>query len=416
MKVLIIGSGAREHALAKSLSGSPSVSDVTVSPGNAGIALSFKTISLVGIDAVRDYCLSYGIDLVVLGGETEIAAAWADNLQSYGINVFGPTGAAGMLESSKSFAKNLMLESGVPTAAYAIANSFDEATALLQSFQYPLVIKADGLAAGKGVYIIHSTEEAIETCAALMKNNSLGSAGAQIVIEEFMQGWEVSLFAITDGENFKTMLFAQDHKQLLDNDMGPNTGGMGAYAPVVQAEPYRAQIEEEIIRPVLKAMKARGCKYRGLLYCGLMITKSGPKVVEFNCRFGDPETQALLPLLESDLFELMLSAAQGKLITEPLKWSSDTSVCVVLASEGYPGKYRSGSEISIPQELESDLCFAGVKSCDGTLQSSGGRVLSLVATGKDILQARDKVYADIPKVRFDGCVFRNDIGLRKNTL
>lgn len=181
MKVLIIGSGAREHALAKSLSGSPSVSDVTVSPGNAGIALSFKTISLVGIDAVRDYCLSYGIDLVVLGGETEIAAAWADNLQSYGINVFGPTGAAGMLESSKSFAKNLMLESGVPTAAYAIANSFDEATALLQSFQYPLVIKADGLAAGKGVYIIHSTEEAIETCAALMKNNSLGSAGAQIL-------------------------------------------------------------------------------------------------------------------------------------------------------------------------------------------------------------------------------------------
>ncbi len=416
MKVLIIGSGGREHAIADAFSRSTKVDRIYVSPGNAGIAREFETVNLPSHPDVYNFCITQHIDLVFIGPEIPIEQGLSDYLRANGIPVFSPSRAAGRIESSKIFAKNLMHSAGIPTARYCVVTSYESACEAATDFGFPLVIKADGLAAGKGVLIVNSKAEALQVFRDLMLDKLLGNAGSELVLEEFLQGWEVSLFAITDGVNFQTMLFTQDHKQLQDHDLGPNTGGMGAYAPVPEAEIYRQDIEERIISPILEALRAEDCLYQGVLYCGLMITRDGPKVIEFNCRFGDPETQAVLPLLNTDFMDVCLAVAEAKVDQLKLCWKTDTAVCVVLASAGYPGKYNPGYIIEISGNPSTKVYFAGVESDGKNLITKGGRVLNVVSMANDLSAARDVVYRDIQNIDFEGKTYRRDIGLRVNKI
>ncbi|MCK9556670.1 MAG: phosphoribosylamine--glycine ligase [Candidatus Cloacimonetes bacterium] len=412
MKVLILGSGAREHAIADAFDRSPKTSKIYVSPGNDGIAESFECIKLEGFEEIRNFCENTGIDLVFIGPEQPIAEGLSDYLKQHSIMVFAPSKAAAAIEYSKEFAKRIMGKYHVPTARYRIIRDINEAESILKCFKMPVVLKADGLAAGKGVVISSDLSEAIKSCKVLLEQNC-GANG--VLAEEYLDGWEVSLFAICDGENFRTTLFAQDHKQLYDGDFGPNTGGMGAYCPVREAEEYRKYIENKILEPVLTALREEHCTYSGILYMGLMITTEGPKVIEFNCRLGDPETQVLLPLLKTDIMDICVAACDGKVDQLKLEWDSRCAVGVVLAAPGYPGTYRKDIPISIPQ-LESQLYFAGVKKTESGLRSSGGRVLTVLAIADSLVEARDKVYADINKISFPEMVYRKDIGLRANKL
>jgi len=405
LKVLIIGSGGREHALAAALA--QDRHEVLVAPGNAGIAREFDCLPLTSVSEVLSWCRKSHPAFVVIGPEQPLAEGWADILAEAGIPCVGPSQAAARIESSKIFAKDLMARHHIPTASCRCFPDTAAAREYILSLQkFPIVIKADGLFAGKGVTIATTEEEALQALSAL---------SAKIVVEEFLSGWEVSLFAITDGESFQTTLFAQDHKQLLDGDAGPNTGGMGAYCPVPEAEPYRKRIEDSVIAPILKAMLDEGCPYRGFLYCGLMITPQGPKVLEFNCRLGDPETQALLPLLETPFTEVCEAILEKRVKDLKLVWSHQSSVCVVLASRGYPGKYQTG----YPLTFQASQCltrFSGVTKTDAGLVTSGGRVMALVGLGKDTDEARRRVYRDIEAVEFEGKHYRRDIALRKNVL
>jgi len=406
LKVLIIGSGGREHALAAALA--KDSHDISVAPGNAGIAREFDCLPLHSINEVLDWCKEAQPSFVLFGPEQPLAAGWADILEEAGIPCVGPGQAAARIESSKIFAKDLMARHHIPTASCrCFANPGAAREYITGKQKFPLVIKADGLAAGKGVTVAQTKEEAVQALAAF---------DSRIVVEEFLKGWEVSLFAVTDGESFKTTLFAQDHKQLLDGDAGPNTGGMGAYCPVSEAEPYRARIEDTIVGPILKAMRDEGCTYRGFLYCGLMITSEGPKVLEFNCRLGDPETQALLPLLKTSFTKVCQAVLTNRVNDLNLVWSGQSSVCVVLASKGYPGSYQKGFPISLPQNLNSLARFSGVDSSSAGLVTSGGRVLALVGLGTDVAEARHEVYQDIETVNFEGKQYRGDIALRENVL
>lgn len=408
MKVLIVGSGGREHSLAEAFARDIKKSDIYVAPGNGGIALDYKCLPLRSKEEIVKWCKENRPELVMVGPEQYLAEGLSNSLNAEGIPCVGPSQEAARIESSKIFAKTLMTKYHIPTASYVAFEDKDQALAYVRYMgTYPLVIKANGLAAGKGVIIADSQKEA---------ENAIQNLGNKIVVEEYLKGWEVSLFVITDGKDYKTTIFSQDHKQLGENDTGPNTGGMGAFAPVKEAEHYREQIEKQIIAPTLEALNAEGCPYRGFLYCGLMITADGPKVLEFNCRLGDPETQAILPLLQTSFTDICYAILNNKVSDLELQWSPQSSVCVVLASQGYPGTFPTGFSIIIKSSINSKIFYAGVENRDGQLITSGGRVLSLVALGKNLSEARRKVYKDVNKVDFNGKYFRRDISLRKNKL
>jgi phosphoribosylamine--glycine ligase len=411
LKVLIIGGGGREHAIAVALATSMPPSAIHVAPGNAGIARSFPCLALRSHREILDWCLGHRPRFVVFGPEQPLAEGLSDLLASHGIPCVGPSQAAARIETSKVFAKGLMAGHNIPTAEYtAFTDSAPALEYLRQQNSYPVVLKADGLAAGKGVVIVHNLDEAE---AALGQLSGLGSS---IIVEEFLSGWEASLFVITDGTSFKTTLFAQDYKQAFDGDQGPNTGGMGACCPIPEAEPYRERIEHDIVSPTLEAMKAEGCPYRGFLYCGLMITPEGPKVLEFNCRLGDPETQALLPLLDTPFEDICRTIADGTVGDLILKWKDLHSVCVVLAARGYPGAYEKGDPITIGEESCCLAMYSGVAESGGRLVTNGGRVMSLVALAGSVEEARLQAYRCVEAVDFRSKYYRKDISLRNNKL
>lgn len=411
MKILIVGGGGREHALATAFA--KEQADVTLAPGNAGSATQFPCIAPYPT-AIRLWCEKQQPDFVVIGPEKPLAEGLSDHLTALSIPCVGPSQAAARIETSKVFAKELMAEYGVPTAKW---EHFLEPKHTLEYLskknEYPVVIKADALAGGKGVYIVNNLHEADD---ALYELKGLFGNTFSHVVEECLRGWEVSLFAVTDGTHFQTTPFVQDYKQLADGDKGPNTGGMGAVYPIPEAEPYRAEIEEKIIAPVLQAMLDKGCPYRGFLYCGLMITKEGPKVLEFNCRLGDPETQVLLPALSTPLSEVCKAILDATVDKLELNWSAKAGVCVVLASQGYPGKYGKGYPIRMQEGVKSQIYYSGIDCRKDELLTGGGRVMSLAAFGENVTQARGQVYRDAELIEFYGKYCRKDIALRKNEL
>ncbi|MDP2172785.1 MAG: phosphoribosylamine--glycine ligase [Candidatus Cloacimonadaceae bacterium] len=415
MKVLIIGSGGREHALANAFAKSAQVTELIVAPGNPGIAIEHRCAPLKSNFEILSWCLENHPDIVFVGPEQPLSEGLADDLRENGIKCIGPSKAAARIETSKIFAKELMQKHGIPTAAYFKTDNYQIAKAYLAANkQYPIVLKADGLAAGKGVIIVQDKDAALHALDTLMPPHS-ETPKSGVVIEEFLLGWEVSLFAFTDGYDFQSTLFSQDHKQLFDHDLGPNTGGMGAFCPVPEAEPYREEIEDKIIRVVLAALREEGCPFQGVLYCGLMITAQGAKVIEFNCRFGDPETQALLPLLKTDLVDVCRAILDNDVKNLSLEWIDQSTVCVVLASRGYPGIYQSGFPITLNWKA-MPICFGGVDSGGEKLITKGGRVLSAIGTGSSLFEAREAAYKAADAIFFEGKTLRKDIGLRKNKL
>jgi len=412
LKVLIIGSGGREHALAEAFARSAYHPEVILAPGNAGIATQYKCIPHDGFGQITTFIQNENIDLVLIGPEQPIAAGLSDHLRTQGIKVVAPSQAAGRLESSKAFAKELMHKHHIPTARFTMVFDEQEAEAAMKEFGFPVVIKADGLASGKGVGVVSSLREGIEFYQQLKATGECTLGG--VVIEEYLRGWEVSLFAVCDGDSFKTMLFAQDHKQLEDHDRGPNTGGMGAYAPVPEAEMYRKPIAEKIIDPVLIAMKSEGYPYEGFLYCGLMITAEGPKVIEFNCRLGDPEAEVILPLLQTDMIDICQAILEKNVDDLLLEFRKDTALGVVLAAEGYPGLPMKGIPLAEECDQSPGIYFSGVAQNAGKLVSSGGRIMCVVGMGTDLIQARQEAYSKVGRLAKPGMVFRRDIGLRQN--
>jgi phosphoribosylamine--glycine ligase len=411
MNVLVIGSGGREHAIAHKFSKSEKVEKVFVSPGNPGMLKVAELAKVSNNDEIIEFVNKNNIELVFVGPEQPLAEGLVDILISENIKAIGPTKSASRIESSKEFAKNLMHKYGIPTAAFAVFTKLEEALDYCKSQNYPLVLKADGLAAGKGVVICQNFEEASKALVEMMQDKKFGESGNTIVVEEFMVGWEASIFAFCDGEDFVTTVFSQDHKPLLNGNAGPNTGGMGAYAPVEAAEKYREEIETKIIKPTLKAMKSEGCPYTGVLYAGLMITEQGPKVVEFNCRFGDPETEVVLPLMKTDLVDVCEAICEKSIDNIKLEWEEKFAVTVVAASKGYPEKYKKGLEINISEINDSNqiVYYAGVREENGSLLTNGGRVLMATAVGKNKTEAIDAAYQLINQIEFDGIYFRTDI-------
>ncbi len=419
MKILVIGSGGREHALVWKLAQSPKAEKIYAVPGNPGIAELAECVQDISIednDAIIAFAKEIPADLVVIGPEAPLMNGLADDLQKAGIRVFGPTKAAAMLEGSKAFSKDIMKKYGIPTAKYEIFTDAAAARSYIEQEGAPIVIKADGLAAGKGVIVAMTMEEALDAIREIMEDSAFGSAGSRVVVEEFMEGEEASLLAFTDGKTICPMVSSQDHKRAYDGDEGPNTGGMGTYAPApVMTEDMVRLAEERILKPVIKAMEQEGHPYQGCLYAGLMITKDGPKVVEFNARFGDPETQVVLPLLESDLADIMCACADGTLQQQDIKWSSDCAVCVVLASGGYPKSYAKGYEITglaKAKALDTVAFHAGTTEKDGKILTAGGRVLGITARGAGIKEAVDKAYKSVAEVRFKDVHYRHDIAHR----
>lgn len=423
MRVLLIGSGGREHALAWKLAQSPRLTALTIAPGNAGTAQlesPHGKIANVNIRAedkpgLVQFASREKIDLAVIGPEAPLAEGLADDFRAAGIPVFGPSRAAAQIEASKSFAKEFMARQGIPSARFAVFREFDRALLHLRHIDYPVVIKASGLAAGKGVIVPETFADAEAALRQIMVNREFGAAGDEVVIEERLSGPEVSLFAFTDGIAVKATLPAQDHKRIFDDDRGPNTGGMGAYAPVPVCPPALAEkITRTILQPAVEGLRAEGRPFVGVLYGGLMLTPDGPRVIEFNCRYGDPETQVILPLLESDLLEISYACATGALGGTDVRWKAGAAASVVLASAGYPGKYSIGLPISGLEESRpnSVIFHAGTREEDGRVVTAGGRVLCATGWGKDIPQAIQSAYAAIEPVRFDGMQYRKDIGRR----
>jgi phosphoribosylamine--glycine ligase len=422
MRVLVIGSGGREHALAWKLSRSPQVREIFCIPGNGGTGELAQNVGVNPEDfsALSSFALEKKIDLTVVGPEAPLVAGLADHFESQGLKVFGPGKLASQMEGSKIFAKNLMLKHGIPTAAAEIFDDCGQAAAYIRKLEPPVVVKADGLAAGKGVAVARSREEAITALEDCLVAEKFGAAGKRVVVEEFLSGPEVSVLAFVDGETLLPMEPAQDYKRVFDGDEGPNTGGMGAYSPVpgVTAE-LCEQIIAEILKPTLRALVSEDIKYRGVLYAGLVLTKEGPRVLEFNVRFGDPESQALLPRLQGDLAETMLAVAEGRLSEASLQWSQAKCVTVVLASRGYPGSYPTGLEISGLDEAKQreDACVfhAGTKKDKEKVLTAGGRVLNVTAWGQTFEEARARVYGAVKKIGFEGMHYRKDIALQAAT-
>lgn len=417
MNVLVIGSGGREHALAKKLSESRKCDKLYALPGNPGIgeiAECIESVSVEDIDGIVKKAKELSVDLVVVGPEVPLTLGLVDALEKENIKAFGPRKNAAIIEGSKSFSKNLMKKYNIPTAKYEVFTDATSAKEYIKKEGAPIVIKADGLAAGKGVVVAMNLDDALAAVDSVMA--SFGKAAASVVVEEFMDGEEASLLAFTDGETIIPMVPSQDHKRVFDGDKGPNTGGMGSYAPApVMTENLIKEAYEKILKPTVSALNSEGRKYQGCLYAGLMITKEGPKVVEFNARFGDPETQVVLPLLDNDLIEVMLSCVDGNLKEIKLSWKDEAAVCVVVASKGYPGAYEKGKVIAGLGDAKKagHLVFhAGTKEVNGEIVTSGGRVLNIVDIGKNIREARDKAYEAVSLIKFDGAFTRSDIAHR----
>lgn len=414
MKVLVIGSGGREHALLWKLSQSPSVTDVYVVPGNDGMSDVASLIPIKGNDDIIDFARLMQVDLTVAGPETVLTEGLADEFEKRGMAFFGPSKAAARIEGSKGFAKALMKKYGIPTAAYETFDDEEKAIAYLKvNDTYPIVIKADGLASGKGVIIAQSEEEAIDTVKDMLEGHTFSGAGRSVVIEEFMEGEEASMLCFCDGTNVVPMISAQDHKRIFDFDKGPNTGGMGAYAPApVMTKEMCEEVNVRILRPIVAAMKKEGYPFKGCLYAGLMITSEGPKVVEFNCRFGDPETEAVLPLFDGDLARVMLDCVHGTLSDEAVVWKKACAVDVVLASEGYPASHSSGEVISGIEDAKKAGCLvfhAGTVKKNGQYVVNGGRVLNVVALADTLAEAKAKAYEGVSRISWRGMQYRHDI-------
>ena len=417
MNVAVIGGGGREHTLAWKLAQSPSVDKLYALPGSDAIASIAECvpIGVEELDRIADFAVEKGIDMIVVGPEVPLTEGIADVCQKKGIAVFGPNKAAAQMEGSKVFAKNLMKKYHVPTAAYASFTDGNAAKDYIHKMGAPIVVKADGLAAGKGVVVAQTVEEAVDAVNAMMEDHIFGASGGRIVIEECMVGEEASLLAFVDGKTIVPMISAQDHKRIFDNDEGPNTGGMGAYAPAPVMTPELVQtVYDTILVPVVQGLANEGITYQGCLYAGLMITAGGPKVVEFNCRFGDPETQAVLPLLDGDLAQIMYACTQGTLRRDMVHWKQGAACCVIMASKGYPASSHKGDVISGLDAVDDDIVVfhSGTKKADGLYQTNGGRVLGVTAVGDSLQEAIDKAYANVRRISFDGQQVRSDIGAK----
>ena len=430
MKVLVVGKGAREHALAWKLAQSPHIEQLYAAPGSPGIAEHAQCLGDIRVDLdisqrsqleteilkLRDFATAEGIGLTVVGPESALAAGIVDHFQEVGLTIFGPTEAAARIECDKAFSKELMAAIGVPTAAHRLFTSSDRAIDYIHKQGTPIVVKASGLAAGKGAIVCATEADAVTAVREILDERIFGDSGAQVVIEEFMEGEEASLFAICDGERYVNLVAAQDHKPIGEGDTGPNTGGMGAYAPAPVLTPELIErTNREVTEPVLAELARRGAPYRGVLYVGLMVTEAGPKVVEFNCRFGDPETQVVLPLLHSDLLDLLLASARGDLSQAgPVKLDEKhAAVCVVMASGGYPGGYETGRPIEGASCAEEVLVFHAGTALEGRqLVTGGGRVLAVTAIDVDIPAAVQAAYGAIEGIHFDDAYWRRDIGYR----
>ncbi len=420
MRLLVVGSGGREHALVEALSQSPRATDIFVAPGNPGMAQLAEVVDIPSDDLIslRDFAVEAGIDLTVVGPEVPLVGGIAEAFWETGLKVFGPSRAAARIEGSKVFAKKLMRHAGVPTARFEAFDQENAALAYLRTLPadgYPIVVKVDGLAAGKGVVVADSLGEAEEAVRASFEG-AFGAAGQRVLIEEHLTGREASLFALTDGTNILPLVPAQDYKRIYDGDEGPNTGGMGSYSPTMWMETATyAAVLEDIIAPIIHRLALIGAPYTGLLFAGVMVTDEGPKALEFNCRFGDPETQAILPRLETDLLELLVACTEEDLAGREVAWSAEKAVCVVLASEGYPESSSTGDEISgldIVRAMPGVYVYhAATRQEEGLFYTVGGRVLNVVGTGPSIMEARARAYAAVEQINFPGMQYRTDIAL-----
>jgi len=417
LKVLVVGSGAREHALSWKLKQSPHISELFAAPGNAGTASITRTLDIASddIQGLAAAAQSHKIDLTVVGPEGPLSQGIIDVFQGRNLLIVGPSKAAARIESSKAFARELMQRKGIPCARGAVFQSFSEAARYIQSQPAPIVVKADGLAAGKGVVVAQSKDEAMEALRDAMETRVFGAAGDKVVIEECLTGREVSLLAFTDGTTVLPMVPACDYKSVFDNDRGPNTGGMGSFSPprFFDASMVRT-VTRTVLEPAVRGLAESGAPYSGVLYAGLMMTDEGPKVLEFNARFGDPETQAILPRLKTDLLDILLAIVQRKLDSVTIEWRTDACVGVVMASGGYPGNYQKGFPIFGLNKIDPDVMVfhAGTRVAhDSRVVTHGGRVLTVSATGRTIGEARKKVYSNIQRISFSGCHFRKDIAL-----
>lgn len=415
MRVLIVGAGGREHALAWKVAQSPRLTQLFVAPGNAGTAA--YNVGIAADDTLRlvAFAQEQVIDLVIIGPEVPLAAGLADALTNADIKVFGPSQAAAEIESSKAFSKAFMVRHRIPTARFAVFTDYDDACKHLAAIDYSVVIKASGLAAGKGVIIPSTADETVSALQAIMVDRDFGSAGDEVIIEERLSGEEVSLLCFSDGLTVESMPPAQDHKRLLDGDLGPNTGGMGAYAPAPICPPELAEeFSRTLLQVAIDGLRAEGRPFVGVLYAGLMLTADGPRVLEFNCRFGDPETQVLLPLLDSDLLTIAEACTDGQLANTDVEWNANAAACVMLASEGYPGECPSGRMITgLDDSFEHAVVFhAGTKVADERAVTAGGRVLAVTGWGYTIAQSLDNAYSAVDGIQFEGMQFRRDIGWR----
>ena len=415
MKLLVVGGGGREHAIIKKLKENPSVEKIYALPGNGGIAEDAECVAIGAkeIDRIVEFAVENKIDYAVVAPDDPLVLGAVDRLNEAGIACFGPRANAAIIEGSKIFSKNLMKKYGIPTAKYEVFTEMDAALDYLKDAPIPTVIKADGLALGKGVVIAMTREEAYEAVRSMMADKVFGESGSRVVIEEFLTGPEVSVLSFTDGKTVIPMISSMDHKRALDGDMGLNTGGMGTIAPnPYYTDDVAKRCMEEIFLPTINAMNAEGRSFSGCLYFGLMITEAGPKVIEYNCRFGAPETQVVLPLLDGDLLTIMQACTNGTLADTPVKFKDSAACCVIMASDGYPGKYSGGFEITKDPDIEGEVYIAGAKIVDGKLVNAGGRVLGVVAIGDTLGEAINAAYKNVAKVHFDNAFYRKDIGKR----
>ena len=419
MRVLILGSGGREHALAWKIAQSPKVNKIYCAPGNAGTASVAENIDISpdNIQALLNFALIKGIGLTVVGPEQPLVKGIADSFEESGLRVFGPSQRAAEIEGSKVFCKDLMKKYGIPTARYESFNSLDQVK-LFTKEDEPVVVKASGLASGKGVVLCRNGKEARSAIQSIMQGKVFGNAGDQVVIEEFLTGQEVSLLAFTDGKTILPLESAQDHKAAFDDDKGPNTGGMGAYSPApIFTDELKKKVVDDIMIPTVRAMAKEGRFYRGILYAGLMLTESGPKVLEFNARFGDPETQPIMMRIKNDIVPIFEACIDGTLATQTLQWKPESTVCVVMAAKGYPGSYEKGNEITglnLDENQQAMVFHAGTKLDNGKVLTNGGRVLGVTALGLNINQAIKNAYSVVDKIKWDGIHFRKDIGSKAN--
>ncbi len=411
MKIMVVGGGGREHAIIKKIKESPLATEIYALPGNGGIAKDAKCVDIAAKDipAIVDFAKKNGIEFAIVAPDDPLVLGAVDALNDAGIKTFGPTKAAAIIEGSKAFSKDLMKKYNIPTATYETFTDMEEALSYLDDQKAPIVVKADGLALGKGVILAQTTEEAKQAVRSMMQDKVFGESGNRIVIEEFLEGHEVSVLTFTDGRTLIPMVSSMDHKRALDDDKGLNTGGMGTIAPnPYYTEEIAEQCMKDIFLPTVEAMNKEGRSFSGCLYFGLMLTADGPKVIEYNCRFGDPETQVVLPLLKSDLLDIMMHIYNGTLDEADVKFSDESACCVVMASDGYPTKYDTGFEISMPED--KNIYVAGAKIADGKLVTAGGRVLGVTETEKGLESAIKKAYETVSEVHFENAFYRRDIG------